>query len=167
MAMSMNTLKVFKATSARTGAKIGDIFTKPFTFFRELRKEKLRFFCHDYGLLHDDVMYQGADPVFNEAMQRIHPAYSEMRQRRCLRATDLQFKGYILPPQMHGVQGDPLDPKLMYVRDQYFKVKQEFRERERWEDMFKGNTMNSSWGTAPFCSGLLNEPGVFGSPYGH
>lgn len=121
---------------ARTGAKFGDLLKKPINFGREYRKEKVRIFCNDYGLLHDDVLYNDYDPVAWEALQRVDPAYREMRMRRWLRAIDLNQKNKVMPISMHNAQGDPIDPALMYLRDEYFKVKSEFKERERFEDSF-------------------------------
>jgi hypothetical protein len=133
----MNTVQLYKATFARTGAKVSDMIKKPFNFGREYRKEKTRIFCNDYGLLHDDVLYNDYDPVCWEALQRINPAHFEMRVRRWLRAIDLNQKNKTMPISMHNTQGgDPLDPNLMYLRDEYFKVKAEFKERERFEDSF-------------------------------
>lgn len=133
----MSSLKLYQATLARTGAKMSDILVKPVSFFREYRKEKLRVFCNEMGLLHDDVMFNDYDPVAWESLKRIDPAHHEMRVRRWLRAIDLHFKGKVLPEHLQGQQGDPLDINLMYMKDTYFKVKQEFIERETFEDRFK------------------------------
>merc|ERR1719242_2997463 len=68
--------------------------------------------------------------------KRIDPAFIEMRIRRMLRACDLNMKQRVMPSSMHNMQGDPNNPELMYLKDAYFEVKQEFMEREAFEDRF-------------------------------
>eukprot|EP00493_Phyllostaurus_siculus_P003629 UN03644 len=70
----MNTIQLYKATMARTGAKFGDLLKSLSTLVVNIEKKSAHF-CNDYGLLHDDVLYNDYDPVAWEALQRVDPAY--------------------------------------------------------------------------------------------